>query len=179
VYNNLQQNNPHLLKKGLMKTQKTTSKRNGSCSTAHQFRWFTNIEHGLDFLRTHNSGHCRRTGKTFGKVIDNFVIEGDEACLMADANGDLKIIGAAGNHKHEKKVSDARGSITMFRTGTSEGTNGPTAFVMKGVKRRAGYTDAYLVQEGCAEGSTIAMTPNAIMTDEAWIEISKKVSSHC
>jgi hypothetical protein len=135
-----------------MTTQKTTSKRS-SCSTAHQFRWFTNIEHGLDFLRTHNTGHCRRTGKTFGEVIDNFVIGGDEACLMADANGDLKIIGA----------SDARGSITMFRTGTSEGTNGPTAFVMKGVKRRAGYTDAYLVQEGCAEGSTIAMTPNAFI----------------
>jgi len=39
---------------------------------------------------------------------------------------------------------------------------------MKGKKRRAGYSDAFLEREGCAPGSTITMTKNAFMTDAAW-----------
>ena len=56
----------------------------------------------------------------------------------------------------------------MYRTGNAAGNNGPTAFVMKGKKRRAGYSDAFLEREGCAPGSTITMTKNAFMTDAAW-----------
>ena len=39
----------------------------------------------------------------------------------------------------------------------------------------AGMSDKFLISEGCAKGSTIAMTPNAFMTEEAWKEISLKV----
>ena len=70
--------------------------------------------------------------------------------------------------KHEKKTADYKGSITMYGTGNDVGNNVPTAFAMKGKKRRAGYWDAFLEREGCAPGSTIVMTENAFMTDTAW-----------
>jgi hypothetical protein len=64
----------------------------------------------------------------------------------------------------------------MFRSGVTVGTNGPTGFLLKGKKRRPGYTDEMLVKHGCEEGSTIVMTENAFMTNDAWIELTKKVS---
>ena len=83
---------------------------------------------------THNTGCCKKTGKSFGEVIEHFVVGGNEAYLLADAYGDLKVVGTAGNRKHKMKMSSYRGSITMFRTGTAAGNNGPTAFLMKGVQ---------------------------------------------
>ena len=47
---------------------------------------------------------------------------------------------------------------------------------MKGKKKRAGYTDKFLVDNGCQPGSTVIMTENSFMTNEAWIELTKKVS---
>ena len=32
------------------------------------------------------------------------------------------------------------------------------------------YTDQYLFDNGAASGSTIVMTPNAFMTDKAWLQ---------
>ena len=35
------------------------------------------------------------TGKIFGELIPHFVVGLDEMCLMSDAFGDLRVIGAA------------------------------------------------------------------------------------
>jgi hypothetical protein len=43
---------------------------------------------------------------------------------------------------------------------------------MAGKKRRNGFTDAYLMQYGAAEGSTIIMMPTAFVTEEAWLEMT-------
>ena len=77
--------------------------------------------------------------------------------------------------KHEKKVSDSRAFITMYCTGTVAGKNGQTAFLMKGKRRKAAYTDAFLEKYGCEPGSTIAMMENAYMTDASWVEITRKI----
>jgi hypothetical protein len=45
---------------------------------------------------------------------------------------------------------------------------------MKGKKGKKGYTDEWLVDNGCEPGSTLEMTESAFMTNDAWIEISKK-----
>ena len=163
------------LKPKAVKAQKTTSKRS-QCSVAQQYRWFTNYEKGLRFLREKNTGVCRKTGKTFGELINHFVVGGDETCLMADADG-IKIVGEVGRKKHERKGADFRGSLTMFRTGTPAGDNGPTAFIMKGIRSK--YKDKFLIDNGCAEGSTIAMTENAFMTIESWENITPSVSAVC
>ena len=68
---------------------------------------------------------------------------------MSDSNGDLKIVGAKDKRKHERKVSDNRCSITMFRTGLPSGNNGPTAFILKGKKRPAGINEELLIANGC------------------------------
>ena len=178
AYRTFRKNNPHHIKSGLMKAQKTTSKRS-QLSVANQWRWFENFKAGLAFLRKHNTGTCPVSGKTFGEVIDHFVVGGDETCLMSDSNGDLKIVGAKHKRKHERKVSDHRCSITMFRTGTPAGNNGPTAFILKGKKRPAGISEELLIKNSCEPGSTVAMTENAFMTDAAWVEITPKVSIIC
>ena len=77
-----------------MSAQRTTTKRS-AITVAQQYRWFKRYEEGLKFLREKNTGVCRKTGKQFGELIRHFIIGGDETNLIADADGDLKIIGDA------------------------------------------------------------------------------------
>jgi hypothetical protein len=161
------------VKSNLITAQKTTSKRSMS-SVGQQFRWMKNFIEALDYLRRENTGLCKKTGKTFGEVIDYFVVGADETCLMSDSNGNVRIVAAASKRKHERLTSDHRCSITMFRSGVTVGGNGPTGFLLKGKKKRPGYTDDMLVKHGCEPGSTIIMTENAFMTNEAWIELTRK-----
>ena len=95
---------------------------------------------------------------------------------MADAHGNLRIVGAADKKKHERKTGEVRCSITIYRSGVSNGGNGPTGFLMKGKKKRPGFTDQFLVRNGCEPGSTVIMTDNAFMTNKAWVQLTKKVS---
>ena len=97
-------------------------------------------EKSLDFLRKHNTGTCPKTGKTFGELIEHFVLNGDETNLMADNDGNVKIIGEFGRQKHKKRVSDCKASATMYRFGSAGGDNGPTVFVMAEERVAAGYT---------------------------------------
>jgi hypothetical protein len=68
-----------------------------------------NFVEALDFLRRENSGLCKTSGKTFGELIDYFVVGADETCMMSDGNGNVKIVAAASKRKHERLVSDHRG----------------------------------------------------------------------
>ena len=67
----------------------------------------------------------------------------------------------------------SRASITIVRTGTVGGTTGPTIILLKGEKKNPIYTDEFLVKHGMAPGSTIIMTENAYMTDNAWIAVTR------
>ena len=55
------------------------------------------------------------------------------------------------------------------------GKNGPTAFIMKGKRRKAAYTDDFLVENRCEPGSTITMVENAYVTDEAWVDATESI----
>ena len=81
-------------------------------------------EKALCFLWTKNTGVCNKTGKLIGELIDHFILGGDETNLIADADGEVRIVGEKGKKKHEKKVADYRGSITMYRTGVAAGVIG-------------------------------------------------------
>jgi hypothetical protein len=107
--------------------------------------------------------------------MSHFIVGLDEMCIMSDFHGNAHIIGSADKKKHEKILQDSCISITIVRTGTVAGTTGPTIFVLKGTKRRSAYDDEFLKQHGMAEGSTIIMTENACMTDDAWLEASKAI----
>ncbi len=111
---------------------------------------------------------CNKIDKSFGEVIEYFILGGNETCLIADADRDLRIVGERGKKKHEKKVSDFWGSVTMYHTGTAAGNNGPAAFLMKGQKQKVGYSNKFLEDEGCAIGSMVVMTENAYMMEATW-----------
>jgi hypothetical protein len=65
--------------------------------------------------------------------------------------------------------------ITTYRTGVAAGHNGPTFFLLKGKKRKSGFNETFLKQEGCALGLTICMTKNAYMTEKAWEEMTPSI----
>ena len=106
--------------------------------------------------------------------MEHFVVGFDEACLMADADGNIKIIGEFKKKKHEKIVGDCRASSTLARSGSFGGSNGPTGFIMAGQRVKTGYTEAYLERHGAAPGSQILMTESAFMTEECWEEMTPK-----
>jgi hypothetical protein len=62
-------------------------------------------EKALCFLQTKNTNVFNATRKSFGKLIDHFILGGNEINLIADANGELKIVGEQGKKKHKKKRS--------------------------------------------------------------------------
>jgi hypothetical protein len=84
---------------------------------------------------------------------------------------------AVNKKKHEKKTMDSRESITLYRTGGCAGDTGPTAFLCAGQKRRTGYNDKFMLDNGAMPDSTIAMTPTTYMMIDAWEEITPKMCS--
>ncbi len=93
------------LKQKPVKAQKTTSKQS-QCTVAQKFGWFKLYEKALCFLRNKNTGVCNKTGKSFGELINHFILGGNETNLIVDADGELRIVEEKGKKKHEKKVSD-------------------------------------------------------------------------
>ena len=163
-----------LIKSKVQTVQATTSDRT-NINVAQQYRWHRNVDKSYNDLEEKNTGRCNKTGKSFQFVMGHFIIGLDEMCLMSDQHGGLKIIGSADKKKHEKLLQDSRVSITIVRTGTVWGTNGPTVFLVKGDKVRRGFTEDFLVRYGCAAGSTVIATENAYMTDDAWLKVSEAI----
>jgi hypothetical protein len=147
----------------------STSTRRSCCTVAQQFRWHNLVEERLNFLPKHNTGLCKRSGKTFGEVVDHFVVGYDEANMIANADGTVKIVGEFRRRKHEKIVSDCRASCTLGRSGSAAGSNGPTSFIMAGQHAASGFTRKMLLENGCCPGSGIYMTENAFLTDSCWL----------
>ncbi len=114
------------------------------------------------------------TGKCVGELLHHFVVGGDETGMLA-SDGNVKVIGSIEKKKHEKILADSRCSISMYRTGCIAGDTGPTIFLCSGKKKRAGFTDKVLLQNGAAPGSTIIMTENAYMTNDAWEEMAPNI----
>jgi hypothetical protein len=154
------------LKPKAVKAQETTTRRS-QCTVAQHWRWFQTFDKALQFCREMNTGLCKKSGKTFGEVIEHFLIRGDKTNLIANADGQIKIVGEFGKRKHERKVSDCRSSISMYRTGTAAGDNGPTVFIMKGIRCKSGFDNNFLTRNGCEPGLSIQ---NAVQTTKTWVD---------
>ena len=129
--------------------------------------WHTRYEAAVGKLRQLNTGVCRVTGKAFGELIQHFILGGDETCMQGNA-GSLRIVGSVERKKHDVNYNDGRTSITMYRTGAVSGEQGPTTFLLKGLRKPHGFTVNFLEKNGVVVGSTIVMTENAYMTEVAW-----------
>jgi len=170
----LTKNFSHLIKKKPVVAQATTTKRS-AITVEQQFRWHRTYEGALNEMCRRNQGLCHLTGLTFGEVMHHFITGGDKTSFMASEDGSIRVIGSVGNRKTEKQMSDSRQSITMYRTGSVAGDTGPTVFLLKGQRKKAGYTDAFLLKHGASIGSTIVMTENAFMTIAAWEELTPSI----
>jgi hypothetical protein len=93
----IQPNNKDLLMQNDVKAQVTTTKRS-AITVLQQFCWFKTYGNALDELRKCNVGTCNQTGKTFGELIQHFVVGGDKTCIMSSA-GELTIVGSTPRHK--------------------------------------------------------------------------------
>ena len=74
------------LKAQAMKTERT------AITYQSQLHWYIFVTGMFDDLRKKNVGVCKDTGKKFGELIQNFVLGLDEACIMADAGINSRII---------------------------------------------------------------------------------------
>ena len=101
-----------------------------------------------------------------------FIIGGDEACFMANAHGTGKVIGSADTKMQEKNLDDCRASIIVYRTGTPKEGQEPTAFLLKGEKKRNAYNDKFLQKHEALPGSQVIMAETAFMTVDAWVKIT-------
>lgn len=101
---------PENARKGVLKPHKVKAQPTTTDRTAitwnQQYRWHLLISSELDFLRKNNTGTCPVTGKTFGELIDHFVIGLDEMCIMANHDGSVSILAAADVKKQEKILQD-------------------------------------------------------------------------
>ena len=187
---------------GIVKANPTTVKRT-AITVAQQWRWHSAVDQALAFLREKNVG-LTPDGKSFGEVIDHFVLGGDETCFLASA-GDVQIIGDKKKPKHDLPTGQDRTSTprphlhtlhfhpclpltfsvllvrvrtgtTIYRAGSSAGATAPTSCLPPGQRRRAGYTDEFLIKHGAPTGSMIVMTPTGYMTEEAWLEMAPGMS---
>ena len=61
---------------------------------------FQPYEEYLHFIRKNKFLVCPKMGKSFGEIVDNFVVGGDETNLTADADGGLIIVGATEDKNH-------------------------------------------------------------------------------
>ena len=57
----------------------------------------------------------------------------NEKCFLCNGE-EIKVLGSKDNPLHDKKCSDSRFSITVFRVGSVAGVNGPVIFLAKGTK---------------------------------------------
>lgn len=115
---------------GIVKAEATTTKRS-AITVEQQYRWHSTVDGSFAFLRANNTG-TTPDGRTFGEVMPHFILGGDETCLLA-SNGEVKIIGDKEKKKHEVQTLNSRNSITLYRSGSAAGNDGPTAFLPPGV----------------------------------------------
>ena len=111
----------------------------------------------------------------FGEVMAHFVWGSDEKSICTDHNGNVKIIGSAGERKHKNILQDSRVSITLVRTGSAGGSTDPTDFLLKGENATVIILIVFLEDRGLAPGSTVIMTENSFMTNVAWAQCTKRL----
>ena len=80
-----------LLKYSMQKVQATTGNHT-SRNVIQKYRWNKIVDKVFTMMRSKNVGLCKKSGKTFGEVVYNFIIGMDEMCIMSDTHGDIKMI---------------------------------------------------------------------------------------
>jgi len=149
---------------GTVAAQATTTKQS-QMHIKQQLRWHTCVDEALSEMRRLN-----QPAAALAEVEDHFFGNLDETCLMANADGSVRVIASMTKKKTEKNVDDSRASIASLRAGMASGIQGPFAFLAKGTQSdRPSLKNTLKTQ--CPSGSAIVMSPAACMTNEVHPEL--------
>ena len=96
---------PGIVRENLVKIQATTSNQS-EINLSKQYRWHVLVGGVYNIMRIESTGLGKKSGKSFGEVMQHFIVGIDEMCIMTDAHGDLRVIGAASKIKHEAIIAD-------------------------------------------------------------------------
>jgi len=149
----------------VVKAQATTTKRS-QIQVEQQLRWHTTVDDTLAEMRRLN-----QPAAAFAQLEDHFFGNFDENCLMANADGSVRVMASNTKKKTEKNTDDSRASITSLRVGMASGEQGPFTFLAKGSERFNRPSLQVLLKTRCPKGSQIIMSPLAYMTDETYQEL--------
>ena len=74
-----------------------------------KYRWHKFVDSANKFLRSENTGLCKcGCIKTFGDLIEHFIIGGDDTFVMASKHGVVRIVGAARNTNLKYRTAEIR-----------------------------------------------------------------------
>ena len=155
------------LKRGgrAVSAQKTTAKRS-QVTIQKQLRWHQTID-----LAWETQAEKNEPKEEFKKLKAHFHGNMDETCILG-SEGTLKVTSSIFK-KTETNKCDFRGSVAMICTGTAAGGHGPVIFLCKGEKElippslRGDLSEKH----GLPVGSCVIATPDAFLTDDAWLEL--------
>jgi hypothetical protein len=162
-------------KEGLLKTNmqgiQNTTKERTAISPRQQARWYYFVKYMWSLLEELNFARrgCMPT-RDWHRCKPYAIWNYDEECIMACGHR-VRIVGSRNVRKHEL-LQLARFSITVLKCGCAAGTWGPVIFLVKGTVKPVWATDEWLEKEGMPPGSTILMTPNAFMNNDAFTELT-------
>ena len=87
-----------------LKAQATTTERS-AITYQSQWRWYGFVTGMFNDLWKKNVAVCKNNFNTFGELMQNFVLGLDEACIMADAGINIRIVGASNRKQNENIIS--------------------------------------------------------------------------
>jgi hypothetical protein len=153
---------------------KTTDKRANAITELGQRQWFILVDEVRAELAKKSSGPgVDADGNTimYGQVRNNFIVGGDEECVMLNSDT-KKVIGKKGMKRHMVKTGDSRKSATAFRNGSVAGTKGPTIYILPGDTvggaKRSEVMNKFVEKQGSPPGSFVLWNQTAYMTDDLW-----------
>ncbi len=125
-----------------------------------------------EYLGTYIAGKAKEE-EEFLRHKDCFTVNLDETCFMA-SEGILHVIRSAARKKQEKNTSDSRQSKTVVQVGSVAGMEGWRIFLAKGkeLTTESMHKNNFARIHKAPTGSYVMMTPNADMTNKAWMEIN-------
>jgi hypothetical protein len=165
---------PQLKNNGQVQYAQATTTKRACIQVEQQLRWHNTIACVWEEHRRVNL-----PSDEFAALQPHLQLNLDETSVLG-CNGNLRIVGSAEGKKHKKTTQDNCDSVTIVRIGSASGETGPWIFLLKGKKKLEPTHPLRKLERnfpGVLAGSKVIMTPNAYMTDEAWIKLTPIIAN--
>jgi hypothetical protein len=165
---------PQLKNSGQVQYAQATTTKRACVQVEQQLCWHNTIECVWEEHRQVN-----QPSDEYATLQPHFQLNLDEKSVLG-CNGNLRIVGSAEMKKHKKTMQDNHDSVTIVCIGSASGKTGPWIFLLRGKKeleKNHPLRNSECNFPGVLAGSKVIMTPNAYMTDEAWIKLTPFIAN--